>query len=177
MNCKDSMISIVIPIKEFKLLNKFLGLNQYIFEKYEVIVIDSRGGEILKPMSIYLTPKIPLWEARKLGYSLVKTPYILNLDANIVLPKSYLERALRILESDPKIGVVALDYEILQGHLGFGTSLWRTELLKELYDWNPEEGHCECVYMWAKIRKKGYKIETINARAIRLKEEHKIAKS
>ena len=66
--------------------------------------------------------------------------------------------------------VVAIDYEKPQGHLAFGTSIWRTEVLKQLYDWESEKvGDCECIHMWKKVHCAGLQIETLPYRAKHLK--------
>ena len=83
---------------------------------------------------------------------MVKTKYVLNLDSDTILPKKYVEIALNLFEFDSDIAVIALDYEETQGHLAYGTSIWRTEILKKLYDWreHPAED-CECIHMWKKV--------------------------
>jgi len=48
------------------------------------------------------------------------------------------------------------------GHLGFGQSIWRTELLKELYDWDITNTMCECTYLWGKLNRTKYRLETLS---------------
>jgi hypothetical protein len=117
------------------------------------------------------------WEARKEGLDHVGTEFILNLDANKILPEGYVEQVLYLLEHTRNIGVVAIDHEDLMGHLSFGTSIWRTELLRKLYNWTQSSSRfCECTYMWSKVKKAGFKVETLNMRARHLKKkgEHEI---
>ena len=91
------------------------------------------------------------------------------------MPPHYIEDAICILESKPEVGAIALNYAepYKQNHLAFGTSIWRTELLKELYDWrltfNQQFKPCECEYMWEKLEKKGIKVETLPLEATHLK--------
>lgn len=171
------MLTIVIPVKEqLGIASEFLEGNKEIFVKYPTIVVDSGGGESLKTYcGTYLKKHIPFWEARKLGYSIVKTPFTLNLDADIIIPKGYIEKALEILQQ-PKIGAVSTFFEDngigLRPHWGtlqYGISLWRTELLQSLYDYQKPNDFCECLYMWRKLEKSGFRLETIPMRAKHLK--------
>ena len=135
-----------------------------------VITIDTEGGEQLKEFSdIYEKGIIRMTIARKHAYSLVKTPFILNLDADNILPKGYVDEALMLLQNQEDVAVVAIDYEKCLGHYGFGTSLWRTEVLKAFYDYKEGNVLCECVYMWRKVHQAKLKIETLPYRAGHLK--------
>jgi len=171
------MLTVVIPIKEQKgITQAFLESNKWVFIKYHPVVIDSGGGEALKSYSrIYIKKDIPFWEARKLGYSLVKTPFTLNLDADVIVPNGYVQGGLELLEQ-ANIGAVSIFFEDdgagLRPHWGtlqYGISLWRTELLKRLYDYERSNGYCECVYMWRKLEQNGFRIETLPMRAKHLK--------
>jgi len=161
------MITTVIAVREDAPIHQFLELNPFI-TKFPIIVVDSGGGEILRDVATeYIKETLPLSKARRTGILRVKTHYTLILDVDTVLPPEYITEALKILREE-NIAVTALDYEQLQGHLGFGTSLWKTQILKNLYDW--EEGKiCECVWMWSKVRKAGYRLETLPYRARHLK--------
>jgi hypothetical protein len=168
-----SNVTIVIPVREHvEVVQKFVMLNNPILTSNYVIVIDSGGGKPLKKLaSHYEFLKCDLSLARKKGIDLVKTKYTLNLDADTILPERYLTEVAEILE-DEDIIALAIDYEELQGHLAFGTSIWKTEILKKLYDWSPRTagGVCECVYMWSKIHKAGGRLETLPYRAKHLKQ-------
>jgi hypothetical protein len=55
----------------------------------------------------------------------------------------------------------------MQGHLAFGCSIWKTEILHKLYDYHEVlTPLCECVYIWRRVLRNGYRIETLNYRAI-----------
>jgi cellulose synthase/poly-beta-1,6-N-acetylglucosamine synthase-like glycosyltransferase len=112
-------------------------------------------------------------EARKIGYHFVDTPYILNLDVDTILPQGFIEESLKLLESSISLTMVAIDYKNPQGHYAFGTSLWKTEILKELYDYTgfKETRRCECLYMIDKLRNAGYKLETLPFRAVHIGKE------
>ena len=169
-----SLISIVIPSKESrKIVGEFIGGNLEILEKYPLIVIDTEGGEgmLRFPYKNYLHINVSMAKARSIGYAYVNTPYTLNLDIDTILPDQFIEDALNILAFCKEVAVVALDYDKLQGHLAFGTSLWRSDVLKKLYDFHIVKTNiCECAYMWSKVVHAGMAIETLPYRAIHLKE-------
>jgi hypothetical protein len=166
-----TLITIVIPVKDKEeTINKFMAGNAKILNNCSVIIIDTDGGEKLRKYGTYLKKDCSMIVARKIGFSLAKTPFILNLDADNILPEYYVEDALDILQQFSNVAVVAIDYETCLGHYGFGTSLWRTEVLKKLYDYEElKEGLCECTYMWRQVLREHLRIETLPYRAVHLK--------
>ena len=163
-------VTIVTPVKEDpRLVDEFIAYNRIMLKEYPLIVIDSVGGFRLEDFAtIYKRMSLPLtfWEARILGYKDVETEYIFNLDCGVVPDKDYLTYALYYLE-DKDVGAVStfIINRNHKGKLGFGISIWRTELLKKLYDYNPNKmpkDHrlCECIYMWDKLEAEGYKIRS-----------------
>jgi hypothetical protein len=147
----------------------FVESMSWLFKSAKVIVVDSDDGELIKPFCYeYLKIKVPLWEARKIGILKVKTKLTLNLDDTVVITSNYVSEALKLLEM-AEVYAVAIDYERLIGHYGFGTSIWKTEILKQIYDWTPEKHLCECTYMWAKLLRCGGRLETLPFRAKHLK--------
>jgi hypothetical protein len=168
------LVTIIIPVKEKpEIVSKFILGNLDILSKCTVIVIDSGGGKELKGYaSIYLIKNVSMTEARKIGYHFVDTPYILNLDSDTILPENFIEYSLRLLE-DKNVAMVAIDYKEPQGHYAFGTSLWKTEILKEFYDYTgfKETRQCECLYIIDKLRNAGYKLETLPFRAVHIGKE------
>lgn len=170
------MLAIVIPVKNQQWLDEFIEGNKEILEKYPVIVVDSGGGEKLEKFAkIYIKQDVSFWEARQMGYRHVSERYILNLDSDVVITKSYIMSALAILEAFENVGAVSVFYDKInrnRGVLEYGCSIWRTELLRELYDYVPKVGRiCECVYMWNKLQNAGYLIETLCFRAKHLRDE------
>lgn len=181
-------LTIVTPIKNPLNLELFIKSMEWLLKKPNLlIVVDSGGGEALRKFCWrYFQKDCRMWEARKLGYAEVKTEFTLNLDSDTVLPLKYMEEALNLLKSD-KAEAVAIDYEKLQGHYAFGTSIWKTEILRKLYDYppNPVEklikvgkqewvtafqcGFCECTYMWSRLLGSGGRLETLPYRAKHLK--------
>ena len=170
-------LTIVIPCFEKpETVAKSIEGNKEILKKYPVIVINKKGGEALKPVSsVFFQQDTSFWFARRFGLEFVKTKYILCLDIDTILPPKYIEKAIELLEKDPTIGAIALYYErSIQDHLAFGTSIWRTKELKNLYDWRltyPPISFdiCECKYMWNKLEKANMKVETLPMKAIHLK--------
>ena len=165
------LITIVVPVKENpNIVSEFISGNSEILNNCNVIIIDTNGGKELKKYGIYLKKECSMILARKIGLSLVKTPFILNLDIDNVLPKGYLDSALLLLMNNKNVAVVAIDYEKCLGHYGYGTSLWQTEILRKLYDYEPlKEGLCECLYMWRQVLRGHFEIENLPYRAIHLK--------
>jgi cellulose synthase/poly-beta-1,6-N-acetylglucosamine synthase-like glycosyltransferase len=165
------LVTIVIPVKEKpEIVSKFILGNLDVLSKCTVIVIDSGGGEELKGYaSIYLIKNVSMTEARKIGYHFVDTPYILNLDSDTILPENFVEYSLRLLE-DKNVAMVAIDYKEPQGHYAFGASLWKTNILKNLYNYIgfKENGYCECLHMFNRAKSAGYRLETLPLRAIHL---------
>jgi len=188
---KDNTLTIVIPIKNPPCIDKFISENLHYLNKYGVVIIDSGGGEKLREFAtVYLNQELCLTDARKLGITLVKTPFLLNLDCDVKIPEGYIELALELLKDN--VGAVSIFYNNInhcQGALEFGISLWQTDILKKLYDFSftcvcngniikigegvysrLQAGWCECNYMWRKLKDDGYKLETLNLRAIHLRE-------
>lgn len=177
MKMKDlTLLIILIPIKEKpEIVDECITGNSIIFAKYPVFVLDSFGGNGFKNgiAQFYENKNMKFWEARNYLLSKVQSKYVLNLDVDTILPEGYIEKTLEILENNPEVGAIAIDYETLQGHLSFGTSIWRTDILKKYYDWNSTQRECECIYMWNKIRANGLKMETLSLRAKHLKPNRK----
>jgi len=191
---KSNELTILIPVKDSLFIDEFIKYNKNEFNKYKVMVIDSGGGESLLPYATYyFKENLNLTDARKFGYSFLQTPYVLNLDADVIIPNNYIEDALKILKSNDKNVAVSIFYENImhcQGALEYGISIWKSDILKNLYDFSFNKtldrniykvgdniystlnnGWCECNYMWRKIKNHGFNLETLNIKAIHLKEK------
>jgi hypothetical protein len=187
-------LTIVIPIKNPPNISVFIKENEWLLKsKANKVIVDSGGGRIFQgarklgflPL-LYEARDCLIWEARKLGYEYAVTPFTLNLDVDTIINCLYVDQALGILKKK-KAQAVAIDYERLQGHYAFGTSIWRTKILKKLYDYPPaavdklikvgqqqwvtafQNGFCECTYMWSHLIKSGGRLETLDFRAKHLK--------
>ena len=181
-------LTTVIPVKAPPDLNDFIKRNLSTLSVTQKVVVDSGGGEPLRqlPRTQWLQREASMWEARRIGYEKVKTRFTLNLDADTILPDGYVQESLNILREN-SCDAVAIDYDPSQGHYAFGTSIWRTELLKELYDYPPkaveklikvgehewvtafQNGFCECTYMWARLLRRGGRLGTLGYRATHLR--------
>jgi len=181
-------LTIVIPVRAPHDLDGFIKGNSSILSITKKVVVDSGDGDPLRllPNTLWLQRQVPMWEARRQGYEEVKTPFTLNLDADTVLPNGYVRESLNILREN-SCDAVAIDYDPPQGHYAFGTSIWRTDMLRKLYDYPPkaveklikvgkqewitafQNGFCECTYMWARLLRSGGKLETLGYRATHLK--------
>ena len=173
---EKSTITITLPVfEEPEIVEKFLENNKETLEKHPIIVVDRKGGRILKDRALFYKktscPKIGmlLGSSRKFLINRVQTEFTLNLDTDIVLPTNFIGEALMKLK-DPQVAAVALDYEKSQDHLAFGPSIWKTQILKKLYDWEYlKTTKCECIYMWEKLNNEGYKVEGLTMKAKHLK--------
>jgi len=163
-------LTILIPVCENPILiEAMLRKNAKLFSTYPLIVVNRVGGEPFKQLGErikFFTQQTQWWIARRFGLEFVETKYVLNLDADTVIPLEYPEKAIEILESKPEVAAVALNYypPYQLDHLGFGTSIWRTSQLKELYDWRMTPNsttECECKYMWEKVKEKKMLVETL----------------
>lgn len=165
----NDKLTIVIPVKDKEeTVDKFIEGNKEILTNFKVITVDTNGGNKLKKYSfVYIDDiedKYTMPKARILGVSLVDSKYVLNLDTHVILSKEYIIKSISLLDNDDNIGAISIEHKRLMGHLGFGQSIWRTQLLKELYDYREEYNKysCECVYMWNKINVTKYRLETID---------------
>jgi len=176
-------LSIVVPIWNPKNIKKFVALNKEYLQQYPLIVIDSGGGEDLKQLAhYYIKEKMSLSEARRHGYTNTTTEFTLNLDCDVIIPKRYIEKAKEQLMQNTKIGAISLFIETPSHNMGildFGCSIWRTNILKQLYDYNPQKfgkhviqiapshyvivgcPYCECSYMWRQLIVNGYKLDIV----------------
>jgi len=180
-------LTIVTPVKNPPCLECFKKAMAWLIKSNLLIVVDSGGAETLREFCWrYFKGQYQMWEARRLGYNQVKTEFTLNLDVDTVVSPQYVKEAIQLLEND-KAEAVAIDYEKLQGHYAFGTSIWKTEWLRKLYDYPPksveklikigeqewvtafQNGFCECTYMWSRLISSGGRLETLPYRARHLK--------
>jgi hypothetical protein len=171
-------LTIVVPCDETaEIVVSSLVQNYELYKTYPVIVVNKRGGEPFRQLANarIFDQDTPFWFARRFAYEFVKTPFTLNLDVDTVLPKDYVHEALELLKTPrAKVGAVGLDYAepYNQSHIAFGTSLWRTELLRRLYLWRltpDQEKTCECLFMWTQAVNAGYEVETFPEPAKHLK--------
>lgn len=180
-------LTIVIPIKNPPNLGLFINENRNLLVSEACkIIIDSGGGSRFKDARklgffplLYEERNISLWEARKYGYNHAVTPFTLNLDCDVVPPIAYIQETLALLRED-KADAVSIHFDpIHTGHLEFGVSIWKTDIVRKLYDYPPKPveklikvgeqewvtafqcGFCECSYMWSRLLSSGGRLETL----------------
>jgi hypothetical protein len=183
-------LTVVIPVKDPPHLQSFIKGNLPLLRDNLVIVVDSAGGELLREVCWrYIKQTVPFWQARKLGYEETTTKFTLNLDVDVIVPEGYVEDALMLLKKDADgVSIFYEDVNHCQGALEFGVSLWKTEVLRRLYDFSMDlvsdgkiikvgsqaystlnNGWCECTYMFRKLKNAGGRLETLPYRAKHLK--------
>jgi len=157
-----STLSLLLTVREQPhLVNWFINHYDDLLKNCEVIVIDSEGGETLKQYASYYTKaEMQLDKARKLAIQKTETSFASIIDIDTLLPQGYIKSALKILQQN-KADAVAIDYKPPQGHLAFGTSLWKTLTLQQLYDWQMGSRFCECIHMWRRIHQNKFKLATL----------------
>lgn len=95
-----------------------------------------------------------LSEARRSLLARAKAPFVFNLDADSLVPIDYVRQALDVFKLSSRVGAVALDYfPESQGHLAFGTSIMRKDVMKKVYSWENmhDSEMCECMHVWRSI--------------------------
>jgi hypothetical protein len=150
----------VIAKEQSQMVQQFINYYKEFLRKCSLIVVDSQGAEALKShATVYIKKFLPLDQARSLAISKLETPYALMVDVDTHLPHNYIKEAYTLLLKEAD--VVAIDYNPPQGHLAFGASMWKTEVLKKLYDWRMGSKHCECIHMWNRIHQNKLKLATL----------------
>ncbi len=151
-------LSVLIPVKDPEpWLPKVLKRMNWIRDQNPGLI-----GEIL------LEREGSLLEARIRLVEKAGSLFVLNLDADSLVPEDYPRRALTLLERHPDVGAVGLDYHgSAQGHPAFGTSVMRRDLMRRTYsraDFDLKE-RCECMAMWELLERLDYVVATLPLRA------------
>ena len=133
----------------------------FISDERDYPLLLKKLGEYHGKFPIFLSMTKNMGVARKEVIDKVVTDYCLCLDMDTDLPEGYIEEALGMLQSNLRLVCVALDYEKSQGHYAFGTSIWKANILKGLYDYRHQTELCECMYLFNKAFRFGYSIDTI----------------
>ena len=107
-----------------------------------------------------LFENVPLSIARKRLIDSVVSEYTLVLDYNTIIPEDFIKKAMKMLKDNKRLACVAIPHT-RSLHPVFGCSIWKTFILKSLYNWKGTEGSCECCHMFKKVRESGYKVGTI----------------
>lgn len=103
-------------------------------------------------------------EARKVLVKRAESPYVLNLDADTLVPIEFPGEALNLFKRHPGMGAVALNYRPRpQTHPDFSCSVMPTLLMRRTYSWPGHEKSedCECLFMWKKLTLEGWIVATL----------------
>lgn len=120
-------ISIIIPVHNeniniIKVLNSILDLD---YKNIEVIIIDDSDDGITDALIrgwlevhknanfvryVHFERRLGVSRARNIGLKLASGDYVFLLDADVLLRKDAISRALKLIASDPNIGAISLLY-------------------------------------------------------------------
>lgn len=127
-----------------------------------VDLIHTNQPGLIDDVLIEETGSLP--EARRALVERAQSPYVLNLDADTLIPLEFPGEALKLLKSHPGVGAVALNYRPHpQHHPDFSCSVMPTLLMRRTYSW-PGRGKsedCECLFMWRKLTYEGWVVATL----------------
>ena len=166
MDAEAPVVTVVIPCYNMGsyLLEAVESVLAQTFRSFEIIVVDDGSddpstGAVLdrlycEGITVLRTSNGGVAAARNNGISAARGRYILPLDADDTLRPLFLEKAVRLMEADPAVGVVGCDAQftgaasgvrrlpefsragILSENLLFATSLFRKS------DWERAGGYC-----------------------------------
>ena len=116
-------ISVIIPCYNHgKFLNEAIdSVLAQTYQDFEIIVVNdgSTDPETIRIFNNYNKPKTKVINienqgpscARNTGISQAKGEYIFTLDADDKIERTYFEKGVKILDSDPEVGLVFSDYK------------------------------------------------------------------
>lgn len=118
------LVSVIMPCyNDGKYIREAIAsVEQQTYSSWEIIIIDdgSDDEETIKiinsindkRITVLYTEHIRPAGARNFGIQHAKGKYILPVDSDDIIDKTYMEKAVKIIESDPKIGVVYCQAEL-----------------------------------------------------------------
>ena len=173
MNSNSPIVSVIMPCyNQGPYLDEAVeSVLAQTYQNFEIIVINdgSTDEETIQILHHYEKPKVKIIHTENFGPSVARNTgvknscgqYILPLDADDRIEKTYLEKAVRILEEDPAIGIVYCEAEyfgeivgkwelaeykfpeILLGNVIFNSSMYRRD------DWEEVGGYNQnMIYSW-----------------------------
>ena len=87
----------------------------------------------------------------------VTTPYMMRVDADILLEPNTLKPMLKMLKDDPSIGELNVPYYPSKGHITTDATMWPTALAKSVvWTWNAQG--CDCIHVAKQISQRGFKV-------------------
>lgn len=97
----------------------------------------------------------------KMRYELsqmVKTKYLMFIDADVLIPPYVIIPMLDQMEKDVNIGMLGLKYDVMAEHVKIGASILRTNLTQGIV-WNRENNKCNCLCAIEYMQLRGFKAE------------------
>ena len=73
----------------------------------------------------------------------VTTPYLMFLDADVLLPPHAILPCLKKVKADEKLACLGIRYEPLADHVQMGATVWRTEIARQV-KWMWDARGCDC---------------------------------
>lgn len=109
-------------------------------------------------LEVLLEREGSLSEARGSLAKKARGSYILNLDADLLIPLEYVPFALKVLKNYSCVGSVIINYSGLNpGHAGFGGSVMKRQTFLEVYHPDQLRGRnpCECEFFFGELYRRG----------------------
>ncbi len=133
MGAKKPLVSVIIPCYNHGqyIMEAINSVLTQTYPEYEMIVVNDQSTDQLTIdfMKTYKHPRVQilnvkhggLGNARNKGIAKAKGKYILPLDADDKIAPTYIEKAVKILEKDPRMGIVYCQAEFF----GKAKGLWK----------------------------------------------------
>lgn len=86
----------------------------------------------------------------------VDTPYVLYVDADVLMPVGSVRLLLEAIKADPKLAMLGCQYEAETDHVKMGSTMCRTDVMKTV-SWNSMG--CICRYVSKYLKSQGYRVE------------------
>lgn len=191
MTEKQAKVSVVIPcFNDGKYIDEAVdSILAQTFQDFEIIIVndgstDDFTNELLKnynkpKTTVLFKPNGHLSSARNHGIRYSKANYILPFDADDIFEPTYLEKAVKVLDENPEIGVVTCDIRLFENAHGIwrsksgdlmsllakndicGNSLFRYQCWLDAGGYNEEMRGFEDWDFWIGVAKKNWKFYSI----------------
>jgi glycosyltransferase involved in cell wall biosynthesis len=125
-------ISVIIPAhNEEKYIESCIkSVKSQDFNAYEIIIVDNgsadKTAEIAKSLSarVVLEPTVGLPRTREKGREVANADILVYLDADMIIPPSYLSKLFRFFEENKKVVAISNPYLFYDGN-------WRIKVLEK----------------------------------------------
>lgn len=191
MSEKQAKVTVVIPCyNDGKYIDEAVdSILAQTFQDFEIIIVNdgSTDPSTNNLLNSYNRPKTRvlfkenghLSSARNYGIKHSESEYILPLDADDIFEPTYLEKAVKILDENPEVGVVTCDIRLFENAQGIwrsksgdmmdlltkndicGNSLFRFKCWEDAGGYNEKMRGFEDWDFWIGVGKKGWKFYSI----------------